>query len=304
VCFCLPSTAVGQDGPAATAGVTNRASAGDGDAEAVNWIRSIERELLPGTDRITVTLGPGGGLVHQSGQLTAPPRLYFDLALVDVEPAVREAPLTYDDGVVRSIRVGRHPRLTTRVVLDLDQMSSFTVTTLQDPVRFVVEVARPLTTAPEPSPNASTAPRAVETSSVQPAAAREFIELQALGGPNAFCPPSLRPLADPRTLFETQADDVRRVLRQAFSASSTAEVDALIADLFNQVQQFDGPLQQYPAGTELEWMAVKRGGEPGIIGPVRWVNDVPMAGFEVTARGGNQVHTFVIPTACCNLSLL
>ena len=299
VYVCVPSAVLGQE--------TSAATQSSGTAAEVNWIRSIQRELLPGTDRITVTLGPGSGLVHQTGQLTGPPRLYFDLALVDVEPAVRDARLAYDDGVVRSIRVGRHPRQTTRVVLDLDQMSTFTVTTLQDPVRLVVEVASPLAAAPEPGPSASTAPGAVQApvgQAAQTSAARQFIDLQALGGPNAFCPPSLRPLADPRALFDAQADDVRSVLRQAFSTLSTAEVDALIADLFSQAQQFDGELQQYPTGTELEWMAVRPGGEPGLIGPVRWANDEPMPGFEVTARGGNQVHTFVIPTACCNLSLL
>ncbi|MDA1094843.1 MAG: hypothetical protein O3A25_16455 [Acidobacteria bacterium] len=97
---------------------------------------------------------------------------------------------------------------------------------------------------------------------------------------------------------------MRSVLRQAFATSSTAEVDALIADLFREVEQFEGSVRQYPTGTELEWMAVRRNGEPGFIGPVRWVHDDPMPSFEVKARGGNQVHTFVIPTACCNLSLL
>ena len=93
------------------------------------------------------------------------------------------------------------------------------------------------------------------------------------------------------------------MIRQAFTTVSAAEVDALSADLFRQVQEFDGSVQEYPTGTELEWMAVKRSGEPALIGPVRWVSDAPMPGFEVRARAGDMVHTFVIPTACCNLSL-
>jgi len=43
------------------------------------------------------------------------------------------------------------------------------------------------------------------------------------------------------------------VIRQAFTTVSAAEVDALIADLFRQVQEFDGPVQEYPMGTELDW---------------------------------------------------
>jgi hypothetical protein len=101
----------------------------------------------------------------------------------------------------------------TRVVLDLDEMASFTVSTLQDPARLIVEVAHSLPAAPEAGINASRPVGAAEAASGQPVAAREFVELQALGGPNAFCPPSLQPLGDPRNLFEAQADDIRSVIR-------------------------------------------------------------------------------------------
>lgn len=278
-------------------------ASGEDDAESVNVIQSIERELLPGLDRVTLTFGANDTLSYESNQLTAPPRVYVDLAQVDAEPSLHETPHAYDDGVVRSIRLGRHPGLTTRVVLDLDETADFTVSALEDPARLVVEVAHALPSAPAGVP-ASTPVGIAEVASGQPAAEREFVELQALGGPNAFCPPSLRPLDSPRTLFEAQADDVRSVIRQAFTTVSVAEVNALIADLFQQVEEFDGAVQDYPRGTELEWMAVKRGGEPDLIGPVRWVSDTPMPGFEVRARAGDMVHTFVIPTACCNLSLL
>ena len=92
-------------------------------------------------DPVTLTLGSDDALTYESNQLTAPPRVYVDLAQVDVEPSLHETPYAYDDGVVRSIRLGRHPDLTTRVVLDLDEGASFAVSTLQDPVRLIVEVA-------------------------------------------------------------------------------------------------------------------------------------------------------------------
>ncbi|MDA1091786.1 MAG: AMIN domain-containing protein [Acidobacteria bacterium] len=187
----LPSPALGQRAAGQAPGRQADAIADVGVAGSVNWIESIERELLPGTDRITVTLGPGGDLVHHAGQLTAPPRLYFDLASVDVEPIVSAASFSYTDGVVRSIRVGRHPRRTTRVVLDLDHMASYTVTTAQDPVRFVVDVARPMpaaTAAPVNTAAVSAPAVSAVSQAAQTGAAREFVELQALGGPNAFCP--------------------------------------------------------------------------------------------------------------------
>jgi hypothetical protein len=303
VSFCVPSTALGEQGKTANT-EPGRAASSQRAPESVNVIRSIQRELLPGLDRVTLTLGSDDTLRYETNQLTAPPRVYVDLAQVDVERPLYETPHAYDDGVVRSIRVGRHPDLMTRVVLDLDEMASFTVSTLQDPARLIVEVAHSLPAAPEAGINASRPVGAAEAASGQPVAAREFVELQALGGPNAFCPPSLQPLGDPRNLFEAQADDIRSVIRQGFTTVSAAEVDALITDLFRQVQEFDGAVQDYATGTELEWMAVKRSGEPALVGPVRWVSDAPMPGFEVRARAGDMVHTFVIPTACCNLSSL
>ena len=148
-------------------------------------------------------------LTYESNQLTAPPRVYVDLAHVDVEPSLHETPHAYDDGVVRSIRLGRYPDLTTRVVLDLDEMASFTVSTLKDPARLIVEVARWLPAAPEAGISAATFVGAAEAASGQPVAAREFVELQALGGPNACCPPACshwmipEPCSRPKpTIFE------------------------------------------------------------------------------------------------------
>jgi len=184
----VPSTALGEQGQTANTEAGSAASS-EGEPESVNMIRSIQRELLPGLDRVTLTLGSDDTLTYESNQLTAPPRVYVDLAQVDVEPSLHETPYAYEDGVVRSIRVGRHPDLTTRVVLDLDEAASFTVSTLQDPVRLIVEVAHALPAAPEAGISASTLVGAAEAASTQRVAAREFVELQTLGGPNAFCPP-------------------------------------------------------------------------------------------------------------------
>ena len=132
----------------------------------------------------------------------------------------------------------------------------------------------------------------------------EFVELRALGGPNAFCPPALRPLRMPQALLEAQADDLRAVIREGFRDLPASAVDSLIDDLFRKMEQFDGAVQPYEMGTELRWMAVRRNGAPGLVGPVRWIGEEPMPGFQIVARSPGRRHTFVIPTACCNISLL
>ena len=93
-------------------------------------------------------------------------------------------------------------------------------------------------------------------------------------------------------------------MRDAFGGLDPQERDALIEDVFAAVEGFDGEVQQYEPGTEFVWMAAQRDGEPGLIRPVRWVGTESMAGFEIAVRSGNEIHTFVIPTACCNITLL
>ncbi|MGE3276233.1 MAG: N-acetylmuramoyl-L-alanine amidase [Vicinamibacterales bacterium] len=117
---------------------------GDGpssDAAPAATLVNIERVVLPETVRITVELDHE--VAYHQEQIDDPSRVFFDLQGVQVTPALLDASLSYPDDVVREIRVGRHPDQTVRVVLDIEDVTRYSVFTLYNPFRLVVDAERP-----------------------------------------------------------------------------------------------------------------------------------------------------------------
>ena len=104
-------------------------------------LRSVTRETL--SDVVRVTLELEDEVPYVSDRLDGPARLYFDLDGTDAVPGLLNATLPFDDGdVIREIRLGRHPEQTTRVVLDLEGVESYSVYALYSPYRLVVDSVR------------------------------------------------------------------------------------------------------------------------------------------------------------------
>jgi N-acetylmuramoyl-L-alanine amidase len=62
----------------------------------------------------------------------------------------------FDDGdLVKSRRLGRHPQNTTRLVVDLDGVSNYSVYPLYGPYRLVIDFRRAVATVPVPTPPAA-----------------------------------------------------------------------------------------------------------------------------------------------------
>ena len=121
-------------------------------------LRSVTRETR--SDVVRVTLELDDEVAYVSDRLDGPARLFFDFNDTDAVPALLNATLPFDDGdVIREIRFGRHPEQTTRVVLDLEGVESYSVYSLYNPYRLVVDSVRlpefPVGTAGEPGPAAA-----------------------------------------------------------------------------------------------------------------------------------------------------
>ena len=71
-----------------------------------------------------------------------PARVYFDLRNVQLTPALLDTVLTYPSDVVNKIRTGRHPDHVVRVVLDLEDVAKYSVFTLYNPFRLVIDAER------------------------------------------------------------------------------------------------------------------------------------------------------------------
>jgi N-acetylmuramoyl-L-alanine amidase len=103
-------------------------------------IRDIRRTLLP--DGIRVTIEMDGEALYRSERLENPRRVFFDLRGARTTAPLQDATLKFADDVVREIRLGRHPKHTTRVVMDLESVEAYSVFTLYNPFRLVVDFKR------------------------------------------------------------------------------------------------------------------------------------------------------------------
>jgi N-acetylmuramoyl-L-alanine amidase len=121
-------------------------------------LTSIERVVLPDSVRVTIALDREVG--YREERLAGPARLFFDLKGVQITPPLVDKVLTYNSDIVSKIRVGRHPDNTVRVVLDLEAVSRYSVFTLYNPFRLVVDAERsaaaPLTAAATAAPVTAT----------------------------------------------------------------------------------------------------------------------------------------------------
>jgi len=137
----------------ATPAVTERAT-----------LTEIQRTVMAGSVRVTLALDREVAYVEQ--RLAGPERVYFDLRNVQLAPGLLDTVLTYPSDVVNKIRTGRHPDHVARVVLDLEDVADYSVFTLYNPFRLVIDAertaARAATTVVPPLPS-STLPVAADS---------------------------------------------------------------------------------------------------------------------------------------------
>jgi len=134
-------------------------------ANSLSTIRAIQREVLAEVVRVTVELDREVPFYQE--RIEGPSRLFFDLKGTRAVPSLVDATFRYDADIIRHIRLGRHPGRTTRIVLDLANVSRYSVFTLYNPYRIVIDAER----APgaERTPGMLVAANDVETAGTRPA---------------------------------------------------------------------------------------------------------------------------------------
>jgi N-acetylmuramoyl-L-alanine amidase len=105
-------------------------------------IKEIRREVLPDAVRITIELDRE--VTFHDERIADPVRVFVDLPSTRAGQAVRDKTLRFesDNDIVRQIRIGRHPNATTRVVLDVAGVSTYSVYPLYGPYRLVIDCIR------------------------------------------------------------------------------------------------------------------------------------------------------------------
>jgi N-acetylmuramoyl-L-alanine amidase len=195
-------------------------------------IRDVKRTALPDGVRLTIELDRE--TPYHSERLDGPRRVFFDLKGATASAALLDATLKFDDDVVREVRFGRHPGAT-RVVMDMAGAESYSVFTLYEPFRLVVDFRRdgasrpaPLATAakpapPAPDPDAVPAPPPAVVTPPRPTPAQENDSPVAKEAAVAAVP---NPPAPPPAPPSTNADGKFSLARQLGLGVSRIVIDA------------------------------------------------------------------------------
>jgi N-acetylmuramoyl-L-alanine amidase len=100
-------------------------------------LTGIERTVMPETVRVILSLDRE--VPYREERLAGPSRVFFDLKDAQVAPELKDAVIRYTTDAVKQIRVGRHPDNIVRVVLDLEEVKKYSVFTMYNPFRLVVD---------------------------------------------------------------------------------------------------------------------------------------------------------------------
>ena len=126
---------------------TTRLNGAPAAAGGPTTLNAIRREVLPDALRITLELGREA--VFYEERLDGPPRVFVDLHDTQAVGALRNATIPFQGDVVRRARVGQQADNRTRVVFDLQGAGRYSVYSLYNPYRVVIDFERLPATNPE-----------------------------------------------------------------------------------------------------------------------------------------------------------
>ena len=145
----LTSTPPEATPPPAPAPAAPVARAGVPPTNGAVMIRDVKRTALPDGVRVSIELD--GELPYHAEKLDRPRRVFFDIKGARASAGLLEEALRFPDDIVREIRFGRHPGAT-RVVMDMEGAESYSVFTLYDPFRIVIDFKRSAAAAAASTP--------------------------------------------------------------------------------------------------------------------------------------------------------
>ena len=138
----IATAPVPEPAPATARGIDARIAPPRPASGSIATIRDIRRSVLPDTVRVTIELD--GEVSFHDERIPDPSRVFLDLPGTRPAAALLDRTLRFesDADIVRQVRLGRHPNNTTRVVLDADGVTSYSVYPLYNPYRLVIDCVR------------------------------------------------------------------------------------------------------------------------------------------------------------------
>jgi len=140
------------------ASVSARLTGSPASPDHLTTLKAVRREVLRGVVRLTLELEHEATFYEE--RLSAPPRVFIDLDNTLAVGALRDATILFQGDIVQRARIGRQPNNRTRVVFDLEGAGRYSVYSLYNPYRVVIDFERP-------QPAESPAMRAATTSDAE-----------------------------------------------------------------------------------------------------------------------------------------
>src|SRR5487761_177870 len=109
--------------------------AGPGDLQEVEGIRQ-----WVGADYTRVVIRMGGQVKFNAIHLMNPPRLVFDLSNTQVSPDLAKKVFPVESGFLQRVRIAQFKPTVTRVVLDVPEIEDYSVFSLPNPFRLVIDI--------------------------------------------------------------------------------------------------------------------------------------------------------------------
>ncbi|MFB3924316.1 MAG: N-acetylmuramoyl-L-alanine amidase [Terriglobia bacterium] len=110
-------------------------------------VTAVRRWVGPNYSRIVVNVE--SEIKFESTRVPNPDRIVLDLANTRLSSALVGKTFPVEDGFLRQVRIGQYQPTVTRVVLDVEKIEEYSVFTLPNPFRLVIDINGPSIQAPE-----------------------------------------------------------------------------------------------------------------------------------------------------------
>lgn len=147
--------------------IAERRGTEDPSASRTPEVTAIRRWLGPSYTRIVISVE--AEVKFEASRISSPDRIVFDLSDTRLSPALVGKAFPSEDGFLRQIRIAQYKPTVTRVVLDVEEIEDYSVFSLPNPFRLVIDIHGPpkapavKTSPPGPTPTRETTPPVAET---------------------------------------------------------------------------------------------------------------------------------------------
>jgi N-acetylmuramoyl-L-alanine amidase len=101
-------------------------------------IRKISARSSQDSTRVTIELE--GAVQYASGRIANPDRIYFDLHAARLTPQLAHGAIKTDGTILSGVRVAQNPSGMVRVVLDVNGVTAYSASLLNNPSRLVIDL--------------------------------------------------------------------------------------------------------------------------------------------------------------------